>query len=64
MPIVLYYLTVVLPCLQRTLRDVMIYADNQLPPVTKWILLNERLSEQGGMAVGSRFVMYDISLYI
>jgi hypothetical protein len=57
-PIVLYYLTVVLPCLQKTLRDMMIYVDNDaLPPGSQWVLLKERLSEQGGMALAARFVM-------
>jgi hypothetical protein len=57
-PIVLYYLTVILPCLSKTLRDMLIYIDNDLPPATQWVLMNERLSEQGGMAIAARFVMY------
>lgn len=57
--IILYYLTVLLPCLCKTLRDMMIYLDNDaIPSSTQWTLMNERLSEQGGMALSNRFVMY------
>ena len=56
--IVLYYLNVVLPCLSRTLRDMMIYIDNsQLSYMSQWTLMNERLSDQGGMPLVHRFVM-------
>jgi len=57
-PIVVYYLTVVLPCLQKTLRDMMIYIDHEaIPASTQWEILNERLNEQGGMGLAPRFVM-------
>jgi hypothetical protein len=57
-PLVLYYLTVVLPCLRRTLRDMMIYiSHDELLPCRKLILMSERLSDQGGMSLASRFVM-------
>lgn len=56
--LVLYYLHIVLPCLSRTLRDMMIYiSHDELPPSRKWVLMNERLSDQGGMPLASRFVM-------
>jgi hypothetical protein len=56
--IILYYLSVVLPCLCKTLRDMCIYVDNDaIPSITQWTLMNERLSEQGGMALANRFVM-------
>jgi hypothetical protein len=40
------------------MRDMMIYIDNDaLPASTQWVLLNERLSEEGGMGLATRFVM-------
>jgi len=57
-PFVHYYLTVILPCLQRTLRDMDIYIGNDmLPPARQWILMGERLNEQGGMTLPARFAM-------
>lgn len=59
--IVLYYLTVILPCLQRTLRDMMICIDHEaLPAPIQWSLMMERLQSQGGMGLAPRFVMYHI----
>lgn len=58
-PIILYYLTVVLPCLCKTLMDMLICIDNEaLPPATQWVLMNERLNNQGGMelTLPARFV--------
>jgi hypothetical protein len=56
--IVLYYLTVILPCLQKTLRDMMIYIDHEAIPASRqWELVNTRLSDQGGMGLAPRFVM-------
>ena len=56
--IVVYYLTVILPCLQKTLRDIMIYIDHEaIPAPTQWELLNQRLNDQGGMGLAPRFVM-------
>lgn len=61
-PIVLYYLTVILPCLCKTLRDMMIYIDNEnLPAPAQWAVMLERLNDQGGMGLAPRFVMYHIS---
>jgi hypothetical protein len=58
-PVVLYYLTVILPCLCKTLRDMTIYIDNEsLPSRTQWILMTERMGEQGGTTLAARFVMY------
>lgn len=57
--IILYYLTIILPCLQKTLRDMMIYIDHgALPPYRQWELMIDRLSDQGGMGLTPRFVMY------
>ena len=58
-PIVLYYLQVILPCYCKTLRDMVIYLDNsELNPRRQWVLMNERLNDQGGMTLPQRFVMY------
>lgn len=57
--IIMYYLNIVLPSLMRTMRDMMVYIDNDaLPPKTQWTLMVERLGEQGGMTLAARFVMY------
>ena len=64
-PVVLYYLTVILPCLCKTLRDMMIYIDNEsLPSRTQWTLMIERMGDQGGTTLAARFVMYLIRPYI
>ena len=61
-PIIIYYLTIILPCLQKTLRDMMIYINHDaLQAPVQWGLLNERLNDQGGMGLAPRFVMYCIS---
>lgn len=58
-PIVLYYLTVILPTLCKTMRDMMIYIDNDdLPIRSRWTLMAERLSDQGGITLAQRFAMY------
>lgn len=56
--IILHYLTVILPCLQKTLRDMLIYIDHEaIPAPRQWTLMMERLSDQGGMGLTPRFVM-------
>jgi len=58
-PVVLYYLNVILPTFQKTMRDMLIYIDNgDLPARTQWTLMSQRLSDQGGMTLAQRFVMY------
>ncbi|KAH8808350.1 hypothetical protein F5884DRAFT_366070 [Xylogone sp. PMI_703] len=58
--ILTYYLQVLLPCLQKTLRDMRVYVDNKgLQPIQQWKLMTERLAEQGGMTVIQRFVLYN-----
>ncbi|KAF4625426.1 hypothetical protein G7Y89_g12738 [Cudoniella acicularis] len=58
-PVVLYYLNVILPTLCKTMRDMMIYIDNaDLPTRTQWRLMTERLGDQGGMTLAQRFAMY------
>lgn len=59
LPIVVYYLTVVLPCLCKTLREMLPFLEADLPVTTQWVLMNERMSERGGMAIATRFVMYE-----
>lgn len=52
-------LTVILPCLSKTLRDMNTYVGSELLPAGRqWILMNERLNAQGGMTLGARFAMY------
>ena len=59
--IVLYYLTVILPCLQRTLRDMVICIDHEaLSARVQWVVMMERLQNQGGMGLAPRFAMYHI----
>jgi hypothetical protein len=57
-PIVTYYLTLVLGCLQKTLRDMMIYISNdELLSGRQWVLMNERLGDQGDISLIERFVL-------
>jgi len=53
------FLTVILPCLQKTLTDMDIYIDikNTMPSATQWVYLNERLNGQGGQSLVTRFAM-------
>lgn len=58
-PVVIYYLTVILPCLQKTLRDMLAFLMcDDWSIRMKWTLMHERLNEQGGMTLALRFVMY------
>ncbi|PQE06393.1 Peptidase SUMO Sentrin Ubl1 protein [Rutstroemia sp. NJR-2017a WRK4] len=58
-PIINHYLTVILPCLQKTLRDMKAYLDcEDFAPETQWNLIQERLNNQGEMTLVNRFVMY------
>lgn len=58
-PVVIYYLNVILPTFQKSIRDMLIYIDNaDLPARTQWSLMSQRLSDQGGMTLAQRFVMY------
>ncbi|TVY20031.1 hypothetical protein LARI1_G002115 [Lachnellula arida] len=58
-PVVLYYLNIILPTFQKTMRDMLIYIDNgEIPARTQWTLMSQRLSDQGGMTLAQRFVMY------
>lgn len=58
-PIILYYLNVILPSLCRTMKDMMLYLEHdQLSPRTQWTLMYERLGDQGGMSLAARFVMF------
>lgn len=58
-PVVIYYLNIILPTFQKTMRDMLIYIDNgELPARTRWTLMSQRLSDQGGTTLAQRFVMY------
>lgn len=58
-PIIIYYLNIVLPSLCKTLQEMMIYIDNAgLPPKAQWTLMVERLGAAGGMSLAARMVMY------
>jgi hypothetical protein len=58
-PMVLYYLQVILPTMCKTMRDMTIYIENdELPTKAQWVLMNDRLSAQGGMTLAQRFSMY------
>jgi hypothetical protein len=58
-PIINHYLTVILPCLQKTLRDMKAYLDcEDFAPEIQWNLIQERLNSQGEMTLVNRFVMY------
>lgn len=58
-PIIVYYLNIILPSLCKTIQQMMIYIDNDaFPPHTQWTSMYERLGEQGGMTLATRFVMY------
>jgi hypothetical protein len=58
-PMVLYYLQVILPTMCKSMRDMMIYIDNDaLSTKVQWVLMTDRLSVQGGMTLAQRFSMY------
>ncbi|PMD29368.1 hypothetical protein L207DRAFT_445552 [Hyaloscypha variabilis F] len=58
-PIVVYYLNVLLPPIQRTIKEMSLYLEHEnLPARAQWTLMSDRLSHQGGMSLGARFVMF------
>ena len=58
-PLVLYYLQIILPTMCKTMRDMTIYIENdELPIHIQWRLMDERLSSQGGTTLAQRFLMY------
>jgi hypothetical protein len=58
-PMVLYYLQIILPTMSKTMRDMAIYIENdELSTKVQWVLMNDRLSAQGGMTLAQRFSMY------
>ncbi|EDN96258.1 predicted protein [Sclerotinia sclerotiorum 1980 UF-70] len=58
-PVIVYYLTVILPCLQKTLRDMLAFLTcEDFSLSLRWLRMYERLNEQGGMTLTLRFVMY------
>jgi len=60
-PIITYYLELILPSLCRTLMDMEIFLDNvndNLMARTQWVLMSNRFKEQGGVLLAPHFVMY------
>ncbi|PMD14561.1 hypothetical protein NA56DRAFT_583544 [Hyaloscypha hepaticicola] len=58
-PIIVYYLHVILPSLCRTMKEMMLYIGHEnLPARAQWTLMSDRLSQQGGMTLAARFVMH------
>ncbi|KAE8452363.1 hypothetical protein EG329_001063 [Mollisiaceae sp. DMI_Dod_QoI] len=58
-PMVIYYLNVILPSFCKTLQQMIIYVDNDaISTRSQWTLMYERMGEQGGMSLAARFVMY------
>ena len=58
-PIIVYYLNVILPSLQRTLKEMKLYLEHEnLPARAQWSLMADRINQQGGMTLAARFVMY------
>ena len=57
---IVYFLNVILPSLYKTLRDMMIYMDNDsLTERSQWTLMCDRMGEQGKMTLAARHVMYN-----
>jgi hypothetical protein len=57
-PMIIYYLNVILPCLSTSLHDMMKYVDNgALPSRIQWTRMYERLGDQG-MTLAARFSMF------
>jgi hypothetical protein len=58
-PIIVYYLNVILPSLCRTMKEMKVYIEHEnLPARSQWTLMSERLNEQGGMTLAARFGMF------
>ncbi|CZS90351.1 uncharacterized protein RCO7_08575 [Rhynchosporium graminicola] len=58
-PMIVYYLDITLPSIEKTIKLMMAYIDNEaFPARTQWTLMVERLGDQGGMSLPTRFVMY------
>lgn len=58
-PMIIYYLNVILPTFSKTLQQMMIYVDNDaISARSQWTLMYERMGEQGGMTLAARFVMF------
>jgi hypothetical protein len=56
--LVVNYLTVILPCLQRTLLDMMSYIGYEsFPAYRNWLSMLDRLDNQGRTPLAQRFVM-------
>jgi hypothetical protein len=60
-PVVLDYLNVVLPCLCKSLRDIMTYIeDKTLSRQTRWRKMYNKMTEEaGGLPLPQRFALYN-----
>ena len=60
-PLVLDYLTVILPCMYRTLNDIMsYYEDRTLTRENRWRKMYHNMAEEaGGVPLPQRFVLYN-----
>lgn len=58
-PYIHYHLTVILPSMSKTMRDMMVFIDNdQLPTRLQWRLMGEKWLEESEMGLSNRFQMY------
>ncbi|CZR62032.1 uncharacterized protein PAC_11929 [Phialocephala subalpina] len=58
-PMIVYYLNIILPSYCKTLQQMTVYVDNDgLSARSQWVLMYERMGEQGGMTLAARFVMF------
>jgi hypothetical protein len=59
-PLVDHYLDIVLPSIQRTLKDMMLYVDNEgLTPRAQWTIMIDRMNDTANLTLASRFVAYN-----
>ena len=59
-PIVTYYFAVLLPSLQKTLIDMLIYiGDEGLEPLKQWEIMRHRLDGLGGLTLAERCAVYN-----
>ncbi|QSZ29883.1 hypothetical protein DSL72_004401 [Monilinia vaccinii-corymbosi] len=58
-PMIIYYLRVILPCLQKSLMDMLVFLRcEDFAPRVQWERMHERLNQQGGLSLQMRFVTY------
>lgn len=58
-PYIHYYLTIILPSMSKTMRDMLVFIDNeQLPTRLQWTLMGEKWIESSELGLSNRFQMY------